>query len=133
MELYIKEARRLRYSYNRDLNSIMNKNGVGTEAEICSGYIIKWIKKGKSKTDFEQHAFTLDAVKAFKKVWRNKFIKEFYDSEKKVDMSQRHFIDAKAAAWYYVTYHPDERRRDSSVEGGFLSFPWCIYEYICDI
>lgn len=133
MEMYIGEARRLRYLYNRDLNSIMNKNGVGTEAEICSGYIIKWIKKGKSKTDFEQHESTLDAVKTFKSVWKKKFEKEFYDEKKTVDMAKRHKMDAKAAAWYYVTYHPDERRRDMSVEGGFLSFPWCIYEYICAI
>lgn len=133
MELYINEARRLRYFYNRDLNSIMNKNGVATEAEICSGYVIKWIKKGKSKTDFEQHESTLEAVKSFKAIWKTKFLKEFYDAKKVVDMSQRHYIDAKAAAWYYVTYHPKERKSTSSVEGGFLSFPWCIYEYICAI
>lgn len=133
MEMYINEAREYKQKYNRDLSALMNQFGVQTEAEICSGYIIKWLKNGKSKTRYEQHEYTMKAVKAFKTVWRKKFEQEFYDSQKVVDLTQRNKIDAKAAAWYYVTYHPEERKRDFSVEGGFLSFPWVIYPYICEI
>ncbi|GAA5813500.1 hypothetical protein MFLAVUS_006978 [Mucor flavus] len=133
MEAYIKEARERKSVYNRNLSALMNQFGVQTEAEICSGYIIKWLKKGKSKTRFEQHDYTMNAVQSFKKLWQKDFEKEFCDSSKVVDLTQRAKIDAKAAAWYYVTYHPEERKRDLSLEGGFLSFPWCIYEYICDI
>jgi hypothetical protein len=132
-DLYVAEARELRREYNQNLDALMNQFGVQTEAEICSGYIIKWLKKGKSKSRYEQHDYTMKAVKAFKILWRKRFEQEFLDENKSVDLSKRHLIDAKAAAWYYVTYHPDERRRDMSVVGGFLSFPWCIYEYICDI
>ncbi|KAI8077095.1 hypothetical protein BDF21DRAFT_312865, partial [Thamnidium elegans] len=133
MEAYIKEARERKTVYNRNLLALMNQFGVQTEAEICSGYIIKWLKKGKSKTRFEQHDYTMKAVQSFKKLWQKYFEKEFYDANKALDLTQRAKIDAKAAAWYYVTYHPAERRRDLSLEGGFLSFPWCIYEYICEI
>lgn len=133
MELYINEAREYRQKYNRDLSALMNQFGVQTEAEICSGYIIKWLKNGKSKTRYEQHEYTMKAVKAFKTVWRKKFEQEFYDANKAVDLTHRSKIESKAAAWYYVTYHPEERKRDFTVEGGFLSFPWVIYPYICEI
>lgn len=133
MEMYIADARATKARYNRNLSSLMNQYGVQTEAEICSGYIIKWLKKGKSKTRYEQHEYTMKAVKAEKLLWKKEFEREFYDEKKVVDMSQRYKIDAKAAAWYYVTYHPEERKRDSSIEGGYLSFTWCIYEYICAI
>lgn len=132
-ELYIAEARELRHEYNQNLAALMNQFAVQTEAEICSGYIIKWLKKGKSKSRYEQHDYTMKAVKSFKILWRKKFEQEFLDEKKNIDLSKRHFIDAKAAAWYYVAYHPYERSRDMSVEGGFFSFPWSIYEYICDI
>lgn len=133
MELYIAEGREKRATYNRDLTSIMNQFGVQTEAEIFSGYIIKWLKDGNNKTKYTQHEYTMKAVKDFKALWKKEFEKEFYDDKKKVNLSLRSKIEAKAAAWHYVTYHPQERVRDINVEGGFLSFPWCIYEYICDI
>ena len=134
MEYYIGEARALRKDYNRDLLALMNQNGVQTEAEIVSGYIIKWLKKGKSKTRYEQHNSTMKAIKSFKDLWRKEFEKEFMDSTKKaVDPAHRTSMDAKAAAWYYVTYHPEERQRDFSEQGGFLSFPWVIHDYVCEI
>lgn len=133
MELYIAEAREKRALYNRNLSALMNQFGVQTEAEICSGYVIKWLKKGNSKTKYTQREYTMKAVKAFKALWKKEFEKEFYDDKNKVNLSSRDKIEAKAAAWYYVTYHPQERARDITAEGGFLSFPWCIYEYICEI
>ncbi|KAG1151074.1 hypothetical protein G6F37_004946 [Rhizopus arrhizus] len=134
MEYYIGEARALRRDYNRDLLALMNQNGVQTEAEIVSGYIIKWLKKGKSKTRYEQHNSTMKAIKSFKDLWRKEFEKEFMDDTKKaVDPAHRASMDAKAAAWYYVTYHPEERQRDFSEQGGFLSFPWVIHDYVCEI
>ncbi|KAI9472198.1 MAG: hypothetical protein EXX96DRAFT_447063, partial [Benjaminiella poitrasii] len=134
MEMYITEARQFRLRYNRDLLALMNQFGVQTEAEICSGFIIKWANsRGRKKSDYEHHQYTMKAVKLLKATWKKRFEEEFYDSNKAVDVTKRNLIEAKAAAWYYVTYHPDERNRDMSVEGGFFSFPWCIYEYLCEI
>ncbi|KAI9261119.1 RNA dependent RNA polymerase-domain-containing protein [Sporodiniella umbellata] len=134
MEYYIGEARQLRGDFNRDLLGLMNQNGVQTEAEITSGYIIKWLKKGKSKTRFEQHNSTMKAVKAFKAQWRKEFEREFIeDVDKTIDPSHKSAIDAKAAAWYYVTYHPEERQRNISDKNAFLSFPWIIFDYVCEI
>ncbi|CAO3658993.1 unnamed protein product [Rhizopus stolonifer] len=134
MDYYIGEARELRRDYNRNLLGLMNQNGVQTEAEIVSGYIIKWLKKGKSKTRYEQHDSTMKAVKSFKSSWRKEFEKEFLDDTgKTIDSSYRSSMDAKAAAWYYVTYHPEERQRDFSEQGGFFSFAWIVFDYICEV
>ncbi|GAA5806843.1 hypothetical protein MFLAVUS_000191 [Mucor flavus] len=72
MEAYIKEACERKSVYNRNLSALMNQFGVQTKAEICSGYIIKWLKKGKSKTRFEQHDYTMKAVQSFEKLCKNK-------------------------------------------------------------
>lgn len=133
MELYIAEARELRTTYNQNLSAHMNQFGVQTEAEICSGYVIKWLKKGKSKNNYQQHEYTMKAIKSFKNVWKKRFEKEFRDKSDLIDPSKRPLIEAKAAAWYYVTYHPNERERDMSVEGGFFSFPWIVSNIICEI
>ncbi|KAI8880281.1 RdRP-domain-containing protein, partial [Backusella circina FSU 941] len=63
MEIYIKDARRQRFEYNRGLSAIMNHSGVQTEAEIISGYVIKWLKNGKGKSSYEQHDYTMKSVK----------------------------------------------------------------------
>lgn len=133
MDIYIAEARELRDNYNRSLLALMNQFGVQTEAEAISGYVIKWVKKGDKKSKFEHHDITMKAVNKCKTQMKKEFEGEFLDASKTIDWSKRHLIEAKAAAWYYVTYHPNERKRDTSLEGGFISFPWCIQEYICDI
>lgn len=133
MELYIQEARELRATYNNNLSAHMNQFGVQTEAEICSGYVIKWLKKGKSKNNYQQHEYTMKAIKSFKAVWKKTFFKEFRDASGMIDPAKRPLMEAKAAAWYYVTYHPNERERDMSLEGGFFSFPWIVSDLICEI
>lgn len=133
MDLYIQEARELRATYNNNLSAHMNQFGVQTEAEICSGYVIKWLKKGKSKNNYQQHEYTMKAIKSFKNLWKRTFFKEFKDASGMVDPAKRPMMEAKAAAWYYVTYHPNERERDMSLEGGFFSFPWIVSGLICEI
>ncbi|KAI7904027.1 RNA dependent RNA polymerase-domain-containing protein [Cokeromyces recurvatus] len=134
MEMYIAEARQFRLQYNRDLQALMNQFGVQTEAELCSGFIIKWANsRGRKKSDYEHHQYTMKAVKSLKATWKKRFEEEFYDSNKAIDITKRNLFEAKAAAWYYVAYHPNERSRDMSIEGGFFSFPWCIFEYLCEI
>ncbi|KAI8370733.1 uncharacterized protein BYT42DRAFT_617250 [Radiomyces spectabilis] len=47
--------------------------------------------------------------------------------------SKRADVGVKTAAWYYVAYHPNERCRDYSFEGRFFTFPWVVYDYLCDL
>ncbi|KAI8145429.1 RNA dependent RNA polymerase-domain-containing protein [Fennellomyces sp. T-0311] len=125
MERYIQEARELKAEYGRDLLALMNQYGVQTEAEIVSGYIIKWLKKGNRKSMHEIQKQTMAAVTNMRKLWRERFDRNLED-----ELGARH---AKAAAWYYVTYHPEERFRDVSEEGKFLSFPWIVDDILCEI
>ncbi|KAI8388533.1 RNA dependent RNA polymerase-domain-containing protein [Radiomyces spectabilis] len=133
MERYIADARHWRYCYNRDLLALMNQYGVSTEAEIVSGYIIKWSKKGNRKSLHELQKTTMTAVTSMRNSYRHEFQREFSLKNGSVGAELQADVDAKAAAWYYVTYHPNERRRDYSFEGGFFSFPWVVYDYLCDL
>jgi hypothetical protein len=128
MEKYIGKARLLRYKYNKDLSALMNQYGVKTEAEMISGYIVTWLKRSVKKSEYELLQQTAGAVNSMKAGWRDEFYREFKDV---ADAS--HEQDAKAAAWYYVTYHPFERARDLSVEGSFFSFPWVVDEILISL
>ncbi|CAO3621898.1 unnamed protein product [Cunninghamella echinulata] len=136
MERYIKKARDLRYKYNRDLFALMNQYGVKTEAEIISGFVVNWLKDGEKKRPYEYQKQTAAAVAHLKQLWLQEFENEFKDKKSNKipqikEITQRQM--EKAAAWYYVTYHPNERIRGTSGEGGFLSFPWVVENIIVDL
>ncbi|KAI7858656.1 hypothetical protein BDC45DRAFT_498815, partial [Circinella umbellata] len=67
----------------------------------------------------------MKTVLNLKKNWRRRFEQDLEDVP-----GARH---AKAASWYYCTYHPDERMNDNSLEGKLLSFPWVMDDVICEI
>ncbi|PKI46851.1 hypothetical protein CRG98_032789 [Punica granatum] len=45
------------------------------------------------------------------------------------DGSEHENLDAKASAWYYVTYHPSYwgAYNEGLKRDHYLSFPWCVY------
>lgn len=134
MERYIAEARELKKDYNRDVFALMNQYGVQTEAELMSGYVVKWLKKGNRKSNHEIQKQTMTAVATMKATWRRRFEYDFLTGDDKaIGKDKMMDLEAKAAAWYYVTYHPEEQVRDTSVEGKLLSFPWVVDDYLCEI
>jgi RNA-dependent RNA polymerase len=64
------------------------------------------------------------AVKSLRKEARSWF------SEMSIDEDGQDATEAKASAWYHVTYHP--QYWDSYNEGydrpHLISFPWCVYD-----
>lgn len=130
MVSYINKARELRDHYDVKLAALINHHGVKTETELLTGYVVKWEKKGKGKTVYKQHDNMLKSVRQLKNEWVDEFEREFIGKHKQIDLSKRNEIYAKAAAWYYVTYHPDERKK-YGLE--YFSFPWTIYKYLCHI
>ncbi|PKI31648.1 hypothetical protein CRG98_047961, partial [Punica granatum] len=44
-------------------------------------------------------------------------------------------LDAKASAWYYVTYHPSYwgAYNEGLKRDHYLSFPWCVYDRLINI
>ncbi|KAG1444155.1 hypothetical protein G6F46_011323 [Rhizopus delemar] len=130
MVSYINKARELRDHYDVKLAALINHHGVKTETELLTGYVVKWEKKGKGKTVYKQDDNMLKSVRQLKNEWVDEFEREFIGKHKQIDLSKRNEIYAKAAAWYYVTYHPDERKK-YGLE--YFSFPWTIYKYLCHI
>ncbi|ORY92106.1 RNA dependent RNA polymerase-domain-containing protein [Syncephalastrum racemosum] len=131
MERYIYRARKLRAEYNRDLMALMNQFGVGTEAEIMSGYIVKWLKKGNRKSMHEVQKQTMSAVANMRETWRRELEREFLKDPSSTTSVRA--IEAKAAAWYYVTYHPVERQHFAGDGANLLSFPWVAEDLITRI
>jgi len=137
MERYIVDARELKANYDRDVLSLMNQFGVASEAEIVSGFIIKWLRKDNKRRSFEVHKQTMGAMTNLRKAYRNEFYREFLSPNKK-DISRDKLpeVEAKAAAWYYVTYHEDEAARKvqkSPNDQRFFSFCWIVDTHICHI
>jgi hypothetical protein len=137
MHRYIVEARELKLNYDRDVLSLMNQYGVQSEAEIVSGYIIKWLRKDNKRRSHEVHKQTMNAITNLRKVYRNEFYREFLDENKKeVSRDRLPDVEAKAAAWYYVTYHADEAARSvqkSPDQQRFFSFCWIVDTHLCNI
>lgn len=135
MEQYILEARAVKARYDRDILGLMNQYGVSTEAELVSGFVMEWGRKNSTrKSTHEMNKQTMNTVTRVRDDYRKEFEKEFLDDRLQgIRRDARPSLEAKAAAWYYVTYHPEERRRVVSTEQRFLSFPWVIYNYLCDI
>ncbi|KAJ2957340.1 hypothetical protein NQZ79_g6942 [Umbelopsis isabellina] len=137
MERYISEARDLKMNYDRDIKSLMNQFGIQSEAEMVSGYIIKWLRKDNKHRSHEAHKQSMTASLNLRKAYRAEFYQEFLTGAKQhITHDQIPEVEAKAAAWYYVTYHEDEFNRvvDNRPESDrFLSFCWIVDTHLCKI
>ena len=51
-------------------------------------------------------------------------------AKNQVDIKSK--LEAKAYAWYYVTFHPSERADEPGGES-MISFPWTVDDHLCDI
>ncbi|KAI9488695.1 RNA dependent RNA polymerase-domain-containing protein [Zychaea mexicana] len=139
MESYIGEARRLKRYYDRELRDMMGRFGVNSEAEIMSGWIIKWMHKRRNERLFEVQQQARKDMMRMKTRW---YHTEF-SASKNIAMKQED-LEAKAAAWYYVAYHPHEQRRQREEGKQFdkrynthdeelLSFPWVAQSILCEL
>lgn len=118
---YIADARKTKAKYDHSLRLLLGQYSVQSEIEFISGHIMNWPKylSVKDKPGFVKRIRT--AYIRFKKDWKKKF--EVADED----------LEAKAAAWYYVTYHPSEYKSDvtyNSTMTRYMSFPWVVDNYI---
>lgn len=146
MEPYIIEARDLKNRYYHDIKSLMDQYGINTEAELISGEVVD-----HSRQRLQDHhgkavlrEGMIKAMDALQRHYRQLFSQEF---ETKTD-SNRGIVfgstvthrdspdvlvqkESKAAAWYYVTYHPTERTRQNDTI--MFSFPWLLIDLLCPV
>ncbi|KAI9028179.1 RNA dependent RNA polymerase-domain-containing protein [Phycomyces nitens] len=134
MERYIAEARELKTVYTNDVMALMSQYGIQTESELMSGFVMKWLKKDNLKSKARLGRQVMGAVASMRKLWKRRFEMEFSENpgEFETRQSKESAMNTKAAAWYYVTYHPQERSQ-TSPHGSFLSFPWVVKDTICSI
>ena len=121
-EDFIDDAFYYKSSYDYKLGNLMDYYGIKTEAEILSGNIMKMAKSFTRRRDAE--AITL-AVKSLRKEARAWFNEKGSELDSGIDD-----VNAKASAWYYVTYHHTYWGcyNEGMDRDHFLSFPWCVYD-----
>ncbi|RUS28913.1 RNA dependent RNA polymerase-domain-containing protein [Jimgerdemannia flammicorona] len=134
---YVTDARLQKRDYDRGIQSLQNQYGVRTESEIVSGYIMKYLKSGK-KREFKLHKQAMDASNHFRHQFLRRFDQEFCREGSTAPTPEaRRDREVKASAWYYVTYHPSEiakfRARNRDDEPRRFSFPWLVWELLCEI
>ncbi|GAA5799057.1 hypothetical protein HPULCUR_004466 [Helicostylum pulchrum] len=133
MYKYIADARKVKAKYDHSLRLVLGRYTVRTEIEFISGHILHWPKylSMKDKPRFIERIRA--AYVKFKNDWRQEFEAEFLNY---CGQDLQSLIEAKAAAWYYVTYHPSEYKSDvtyNSTMERYMSFPWVLDDYIVSI
>lgn len=128
MYKYILDARETKAKYDHSLRILLGQYAIKTEVEFISGHIIDWPKYLHKQHRPEFCERVKAAFSRFRRQW-----KEEFGSTLIQDDSIEAQIEAKAAAWYYVTYHPSEYKTDviyNSTLLRYMSFPWVVDEHI---
>lgn len=118
---YIDEAALFKEQYDFKLGNLMDHHGIKTEAEILSGSVIS----SKTYNRYKDGDAVNLAVRSLRKEARKWFNEKSDDPYYGVDD-----LNAKASAWYHVTYHPSYWGcyNDDLKRPHFLSFAWCVYD-----
>lgn len=132
MYKYIIEARKTKAKYDHSLRILLGRYSVETEVEFVSGHIIHWPKY----LNEQYRPVFIEQIKnayiCFREYWKQAFHSQL-SSTTNNNNKRNTEIEAKAAAWYYVTYHPSEYKNDviyNKTLQRYMSFPWVVEEYI---
>lgn len=117
---YLDEASSFKEEYDYKLGCLMDQYEIITEAEILGGNVMRASKSFNKYKDGEAIGRALRSLRKVARGW-------FNEKKKDDDPSED---DAKASAWYHVTYHPAYWGcYNKGYEWPhFLSFPWCVYD-----
>ncbi|ORY97352.1 RNA dependent RNA polymerase-domain-containing protein [Syncephalastrum racemosum] len=134
MEQYLDEARQVRDRYNRDLTALMNQYGLKTEAEAISGCVVESTKRSNvHRSAHELQQQLREAIRRLGREYLDIFDREFRNRGGRDSAEIERQKQAKAAAWYYVTYSDDELRKNESPDAHLLSFPWVAGRHLCNL
>ncbi|KAG2653839.1 hypothetical protein PVAP13_1NG415300 [Panicum virgatum] len=122
-EDYISEAIEFKEEYDFKLGNLMDHYGIKSEAEIISGCILKMAKNFTKSSDADAIRLAVRSLRKEARSW-------FSEMSTGEDGISQDAIEAKASAWYHVTYHPQYW---GSYNEGYdrphlISFPWCVYD-----
>ncbi|CAG8473389.1 2339_t:CDS:1 [Acaulospora colombiana] len=131
-EQYLEDARATKREYDAELRGLMNQFGVSSEYEVSSGFIVKPTVKIERKKPREVQKSVADNIAVIKRQYKKKFEREFYGDGNVIPPEKEKSMEAKAFAWYYVSYHPNEMNDDDPSER-MISFPWTNWEILTKI
>ncbi|OMO98990.1 RNA-dependent RNA polymerase, eukaryotic-type [Corchorus capsularis] len=126
-EDYIDDAFYHKSNYDYKLGNLMDYYGIKTEAEILGGGIMKMSRSFTKKRDAEAISMAVRSLRKEARSW-------FNEKGSGLD-SETEDVNAKASAWYHVTYHPSYwgQYNEGMNRDHFLSFPWCVYDKLIRI
>ncbi|XP_078691457.1 uncharacterized protein LOC144921909 [Branchiostoma floridae x Branchiostoma belcheri] len=125
---YKRQAEESRGRYDDQLKYLMDRYGIETEAEAMSGCIGRIHKHMDNRYDrHEVERVFKERIKDLRRRTREEFFAEFGGEKnvKKNDYPPE--VQAKASAWYAVTYSGTNRDRR------LLSFPWVVGDVLAVI
>jgi len=120
-EDYITEAIEFKEEYDFRLGNLMDHYGIKSEAEIISGCFLKMAKNFTKSSDADAIRMAVRSLRKEARSWFN----EMSTSEDDQDATE-----AKASAWYHVTYDPQYwgNYNEGYDRPHLISFPWCVYD-----
>ncbi|CAG8567169.1 13561_t:CDS:2 [Dentiscutata erythropus] len=134
-EAFVEDARACKRDYDSEVRGLMNQYGVLSEYEVASGFIVNTVLKVEKKKPRDVQKSVSDMIAVIRRLYKKRFEKEFYvegpEGSMNVSPDSRGLLEAKASAWYYVTYHKEEIGDDPTDQ--MISFPWVNHEILCEI
>nr|TKW41465.1 hypothetical protein SEVIR_1G318000v2 [Setaria viridis] len=129
-EDYITEAIEFKQEYDFKLGYLMDHYGIKSEAEIMSGCILKMARNFTKSCD-------ADAIRMAVRSLRKETMSWFSEMAMDENGVGQDDLDAKASAWYHVTYHPEYwgcyNEGYARDRPHLISFPWCVYDRLVNI
>ncbi|XP_066293027.1 uncharacterized protein [Branchiostoma lanceolatum] len=127
---YKRQAEQSRDLYNDQLNYLMDRYGIGTEAEAMSGCIGRIHKHMDNRYDrHEVERIFKERIKDLRRRTRDEFFVEFGGEKNVKRKDYPPEVQAKASAWYVVTYSGI----NVNTEKRLLSFPWVVGDILAVI
>lgn len=119
-EYYAEEAEHLLHSYNKELWEIMCRFEVYDEGQIISNNIPCMLKKHPESRQYGKNIqlHLKKHVQDLLHFYLEDFWKDFESRDYTLEVLR------KASSWYITTYQS---------KSAFLSFPWIVWEVLCDM
>ncbi|KAM0847860.1 hypothetical protein ACQ4PT_054767 [Festuca glaucescens] len=126
-QYHIEEAEQFKEDYDVKLGNLMDHYGIKTEAEIIRGCVLMMAKNFSRSSDNEAVAGAVRSLRREARSW-------FGETEDE-DEDWRCVQEAKASAWYHVTYHQEYwgRYNQDYARPHLISFPWCVCDMLLNI
>ncbi|KAF8692039.1 hypothetical protein HU200_039988 [Digitaria exilis] len=123
---FLEDAWQCKCSYEEQLNALLNQYGVRTEAELVTGV---WSLTGDNK---RQQYETQEKLN-YAHLHLHREFRSIFDCNDEISIDKKNLAyEAKASAWYQVTYHPKwiQRSRETPPR---LSFAWIAVDHLARI